>query len=76
MNFSLNNTVPEPDRSMDVIGFDNVPQAPTTGVPQGQGIQTLPHPIGAEVTDHSNTEPMPVPPNGVNGIQLQEAFIR
>lgn len=70
MKFSLNNTVPEPDRSFDVIGFQNVPAAPSTGVPQGQGIQTLPHPMGDEVTDHSDTIPYEFPANGVAGIQL------
>lgn len=56
-NFSLNNTVPEPDRSMDELGYNNVPDCPATPRPQGQG-QGLPHPMTDEVTDHSNTVPM------------------
>lgn len=76
MQFSLNNTVPEPDRNFDVIGFNNVPPAPSTGVPQGQGVKTLPHPMDDEVTDHSNTVPLDFPMNGVAGIQLDAQMRR
>ena len=71
MQFSMNNTVPEPDRSMDVQGFNNVPEVPGTGVPQGMGVKTLPHPLEDEVIDHSNTIPLSFPSNGTPGPKYQ-----
>lgn len=67
MQLSMNNTIPEPERSADMLGFNNVPSMPSTGVPQGQGIQTLPHPATDEIVDHSNTIPYPAN-DGVPGV--------
>lgn len=67
MQLSMNNTVPEPDRSAEMLGFNNVPSMPSTAVPQGQGVQTLPHPATNEIVDHSNTIPYPAN-DGVPGV--------
>ena len=70
MNFSMNNTVPEPDRTFEVPGFNNVPPAPATPVPPGMGVLTETHRLDDEVVDHSNTTPYGFPEDGVSGIHL------
>ena len=69
-NYKLNNTVPEPDRSMDNLGFDTMGTHPNESFPAGTS-HNQPFTFADEVVDSANTvkRQWPTPAGGDYGLR-------
>lgn len=69
-NYSLNNTVPEPDRSMENLGFDTMDPHPGAAFPKGTSTnETMA--FDDQIVDSANTtkQPWPTPVGGNYGLR-------